>query len=349
MTLPARQSLGGIADLLPDAIFVLDDIGGVVECNMEGTKASALCDGDILRGLDVSMEVLQEDAGKWVAGQLPSDAGATGVLRWFSRSDTGGVLVVRPTGGGGPQDIRQLESELELKQGEVGDLLADVRHLQVDLEYHQTKLDSVLEEKSLMLGELSRLQQEILEARRLVEDKDQALKHQEIDLKTEQSKTRFPQVRGAGLEELQKGLAALREEVKTKDGALLFAHLELHKERKLREKYEEKTNKLSDRMQKLMLIAENQRKEITKLERIGLSKDQQMEKKQRQHAEAHARANHLHSVLSSNSRPSARLPASFQPPRSRSGSATPRGGGSLHGSMHASADVSMFKGGASIG
>ncbi|CAE8739916.1 unnamed protein product, partial [Polarella glacialis] len=72
------------------------------------------------------------------------------------------------------------ESQRQAQQ--IADLVSDIRHLQLDLEYHQQKVDQLLEDKQLTMKDLKRSQNELLEAQRMLEEKDQLLKHQEVDL-----------------------------------------------------------------------------------------------------------------------------------------------------------------------
>merc|ERR1719178_444344 len=77
-------------------------------------------------------------------------------------------------------------------------------------------------------------------------------------------------------------LAALRGEAAAKDSALIVSHYELHKEKLLRDRLEQKNLKLMERMQKLMMVVESMRKENVMLERHLLGKERVCEEKDRQ-------------------------------------------------------------------
>lgn len=174
------------------------------------------------------------------------------------------------------------EAEVMKQSQQIADLVSDIRHLQLDLEYHQQKLDQMIEEKQQMMRDFKKAQVDLEEAKRQVEERDQMLKHREVDLQQLKSEMKSPRG-GQGSEGEGDGtLAALRAEAAAKDSALIVSHYELHKEKLLRDRLEQKNLKLMDRMQKLMMVVETMRKENVTLERNLVAKEQHCETKEMQ-------------------------------------------------------------------
>lgn len=171
------------------------------------------------------------------------------------------------------------QTENQRQAGQIADLVSDIRHLQLDLEYHQQKVDQLLEEKQMMMKDMKSLQQEVAEARQQLEEKDQLLKHQEVDLMHyRQMEQQSPRAT-----ESDEGIIdALRTEAAAKDSALIVSHYELHKEKLMRDRLEQKNLKLMERMQKLMMVVETMRKDNVNLERTLASKDRMYEEKDAQ-------------------------------------------------------------------
>merc|ERR1719218_221861 len=71
-------------------------------------------------------------------------------------------------------------SSQELAQ--VPELLQDMRHLQLDLEYHQQKLDQVLEENRQLLAENKQHKEQELLLVQQQDEQQQELRHLEIEL-----------------------------------------------------------------------------------------------------------------------------------------------------------------------
>eukprot|EP00913_Durusdinium_trenchii_P026019 g24412.t1 len=194
-------------------------------------------------------------------------------------------LEAEADGGGNAEKLAAAEAATSAAQaentkqaGQIADLVSDIRHLQLDLEYHQQKVDQLLEddEKQMMMKDMKSLQQEISEARQHLEEKDQLLKHQEVDL----NHHRQMQQQNPGAKESDDGiLDALRTEAAAKDSALIVSHYELHKEKLMRDRLEQKNLKLMERMQKLMMVVETMRKDNVNLERTLASKDRMYEEK----------------------------------------------------------------------
>jgi len=238
----------------------------------------------------------------------------------------------------------QAESQKQAQQ--IADLVSDIRHLQLDLEYHQQKVDQLLEEKQQMMKDLKSTQTELSEAKKELEEKDQVLKHQEVDLlhyrQQEQHNSGVAGPGGAGDDGM---LDALRTEAAAKDSALIVSHYELHKEKLMRDRLEQKNLKLMERMQKLMMVVETMRKDNVALERTLAAKDRAHDEKDAQlrivtqkvrQMQKHSKAGRSKGV-SKGPAPMLELESSMQnlPPlesarRSESGngrrSTTPRGG-----------------------
>jgi len=189
-------------------------------------------------------------------------------------------------GGAGPgaaqpivtEEAMAMESQKQAQQ--IADLVSDIRHLQLDLEYHQQKVDQLLEEKQLMMKDFKAAQTEIAEAKKEIEEKDQLIKHQEVDLLhyRQQEQQNPGGLHGAGGSD-DGVLDALRTEAAAKDSALIVSHYELHKEKLMRDRLEQKNLKLMERMQKLMMVVETMRKDNQTLERALASKDRSYEEK----------------------------------------------------------------------
>jgi len=165
------------------------------------------------------------------------------------------------------------------RQGQqIADLVSDIRHLQLDLEYHQQKLDQMIDEKRLMMRELQSCKDELAEATRISDEREQMLKHREVDL------AHLQQLAGGAGDAAQgdqppEALLALRAEVTAKDSALIVSHYELHKEKLMRERLEQKNLKLMERMQELMMVVESMRKDNGALERSLAAKDRSFAEK----------------------------------------------------------------------
>merc|ERR1719262_1712275 len=125
----------------------------------------------------------------------------------------------------------------------------------------------MIEEKQQMMRELKKSQGELEDAKRQVQEKEQTLKHREVDLKQLKDEMRSPRAGQIGEMEGDGTLAALRAEAAAKDSALIVSHYELHKEKLLRDRLEQKNLKLMERMQKLMMVVETMRRENIGLER----------------------------------------------------------------------------------
>jgi len=189
-----------------------------------------------------------------------------------------GALGIGPGGPGG-----ESEAEVKKQSQQIADLVSDIRHLQLDLEYHQQKLDQMIEEKQRMLGDLKKCHGELEQGRRQLEERDQILKHRDVDIKQLKEDMRSPR-RGQVSGELEGDgtIAALRGEAAAKDSALIVSHYELHKEKLLRDRLEQKNLKLMERMQKLMMVVETMRKENVTLERSLVMREQTCETKEQQ-------------------------------------------------------------------
>jgi len=108
------------------------------------------------------------------------------------------------------------------------------------------------------------------------------LKHREVDLEQLKKEMKSPRAGQTGEIEGDGTVAALRAEAAAKDSALIVSHYELHKEKLLRDRLEQKNLKLMERMQKLMMVVETMRKENVTLERNLVAREQNCETKEQQ-------------------------------------------------------------------
>merc|ERR1719231_339660 len=133
--------------------------------------------------------------------------------------------------------------------------------------------------------------QELTTAKQQLEEKDQLLRHKEIDLSrmAQEQSTANPQKET----KLEEQLMATRSEVAAKDSALIVSHYELHKEKLMRDRLEQKNLKLMERMQKLMMVVETMRKENVGLERTLQGRERLYEDKDKQLFEARKKAKEL--------------------------------------------------------
>lgn len=188
-------------------------------------------------------------------------------------------------------------ADIQKQSQQIADLLSDIKHLQLDLEYHQQKLDQMIEEKQKMMKEVKKTQRELLEARQQVEERDQMLKHREVDLAHLKEELKRPGTSAGGGADDAGALAALRSEAAAKDSALIVSHYELHKEKLMRDRLEQKNLKLMERMQKLMMVVETMRKDNIALERSLASKDKAHEEKAVQLAQMTQKARQLQKLV----------------------------------------------------
>jgi len=211
------------------------------------------------------------------------------------------------TGHAGSRSIDQSgagdsEAEVMKQSQQIADLVLDIRHLQLDLEYHQQKLDQMIEEKQVMMRDFKKVQGELEESKRQVEERDQMLKHRDVDIKQLKDEMKSPRGVGGGGGvsmadmEGEGTLAALRAEAAAKDSALIVSHYELHKEKLLRDRLEQKNLKLMERMQKLMMVVETMRKENVTLERNLVAREQNCETKEQQLRQVTQKAKQLQKI-----------------------------------------------------
>lgn len=200
-------------------------------------------------------------------------------------------------GSGESRGLQQknLESETQRQSQQIADLVSDIRHLQLDLEYHQQKLDQMIEEKQQMMKDQKKAQTEIQALRQQVDERDQMLKHREVDLAHMKQEAKSP--RGPGSVAESDTLKALRAEAAAKDSALIVSHYELHKEKLMRDRMEQTNLKLMERMQKLMMVVETMRKENVSLERNLVTKERSQESREVQLRQMNQKAKQLQKAL----------------------------------------------------
>jgi chromosome segregation ATPase len=194
-----------------------------------------------------------------------------------------------------PASAGPSQADVDKQNSQIADLVSDIRHLQLDLEYHQQKLDQLIDEKQAMMQAMNAAKQELTTAKQQIEEKDQLLRHKEIDLArmSQEQSTAGPSKEV----KLEEQLMATRSEVAAKDSALIVSHYELHKEKLMRDRLEQKNLKLMDRLQKLMMVVETQRKENSTLERKLFTHEQMVEDKDKQLKEVTHKAKQLQRVF----------------------------------------------------
>merc|ERR1719327_434916 len=147
------------------------------------------------------------------------------------------------------------------------------------------------------MRDMKKCQGELEEAKRQIEERDQMKKHLEVDLKQLKEEMKGSPRPGQGSEFEGDGtLAALRNEAAAKDSALIVSHYELHKEKLLRDRLEQKNLKLMERMQKLMMVVETMRKENVTLERNLVAREQHCDTKDQQLRQVTQKAKQLHKI-----------------------------------------------------
>merc|ERR1712113_641298 len=122
------------------------------------------------------------------------------------------------------------------------------------------------------------------------------LKHREVDLAHLKQEMKSPRMQSTGSDNDGSMLVALRTEAAAKDSALIVSHYELHKEKLMRDRLEQKNLKLLERMQKLMMVVETMRKENVTLERNLVSREQACDNKEQQLRHVTQKAKQLQKV-----------------------------------------------------
>jgi chromosome segregation ATPase len=197
------------------------------------------------------------------------------------------------------EDQGSMGAEAAKQNSQIADLVSDIRHLQLDLEYHQQKLDQLIDEKHMMMQQVKKSQDDLTAAQMQIQERDQLLKHKDIDLQraTQEAKSVGP-VKEAKLEEQ---CDALRKEAAAKDSALIVSHYELHKEKLMRDRLEQKNLKLMERLQKLMMVVETQRKENFGLEKQLSTHEKLVDEKDQQLREVTHKAKQLQKAFKAQS------------------------------------------------
>merc|ERR1712224_238963 len=141
---------------------------------------------------------------------------------------------------------------------------------------------------------------ELTQAKQQLQEKDQLLRHKDIDLarmvQEQQAMTPSTEVK------LEEQLLATRSEDAAKDSALIVSHYELHKEKLMRDRLEQKNLKLMERLQKLMMVVETQRKENFGLERKLASHERLVDDKDKQLQQVTPKAKQLARAFRANSK-----------------------------------------------
>jgi len=212
------------------------------------------------------------------AEQLRTQLGGTGAQQQMA----GGPAAVDGSSADNAADVQKQSQQ-------IADLVSDIRHLQLDLEYHQQKLDQMIEQKQQLMKDLKKSQQDNEAVKLHVEEQEQLLKHRDVDIASLKQELRAfgrggadagdgSTAGGAGASN-EAVVSALRSEAAAKDSALIVSHYELHKEKLMRDRLEQKNLKLMERMQKLMMVVETMRKDNVHLERSLASKERSFEER----------------------------------------------------------------------
>merc|ERR1719446_589606 len=144
------------------------------------------------------------------------------------------------------------------------------------------------------MQQLKKSQDELAFAKVQIQERDQLIKHQEIDLQRSMQETK---VTGPDKEaKLEETCETLKNEAAAKDSALIVSHYELHKEKLMRDRLEQKNLKLMERLQKLMMVVETQRKENFGLEKNLVAREQTCDSKEQQLRQVQQKAKQLQKV-----------------------------------------------------
>merc|ERR1719329_451440 len=154
----------------------------------------------------------------------------------------------------------------------------------------------MIEEKAQMMQGFKKCQNDLEAAKRHIEERDQIIRHRDVDVEHLKTEMRTPRGGQQGEVEAEGTLAALRAEAAAKDSALIVSHYELHKEKLLRDRLEQKNLKLMERMQKLMMVVETMRKENVTLERNLVAREQSCESKEQQLRQVTQKAKQLQKI-----------------------------------------------------
>jgi hypothetical protein len=127
----------------------------------------------------------------------------------------------------------------------IQELECQIEHLKVDMEY-ESKQNMQLDERNQELqAKIDRLQAELRDAEKKAKTSEQMGKHKLIEATKERGSDAKDPKGKVGVEPIpprtRQLMDALRQEARTKDIALLYAHFEIRKEQKKREFCEEKS------------------------------------------------------------------------------------------------------------
>merc|ERR1719214_272387 len=151
----------------------------------------------------------------------------------------------------------------------------------------------------MMMQQLKKSQDELAFAKVQIQERDQLIKHQEIDLQRSMQETK---VTGPDKEaKLEETCETLKNEAAAKDSALIVSHYELHKEKLMRDRLEQKNLKLMERLQKLMMVVETQRKENFGLEKQLSTHEKMVDEKDQQLREVTHKAKQLQKAFKAQS------------------------------------------------
>jgi len=188
------------------------------------------------------------------------------------------------------ENAPEMEMEMAatgMSQGEAGPspeemrgIIQDMRHLQLDLDFCQRKVETLEAEKRELLQVQSRLQAQVRVLQQRTEESEQKLQHQELDMRSmvaSDSLSAGPsQLLSAGPSQILEGDPSTLEGVPRglekmsraqAISSLQLLHHELHNERKSREKAERRAEKCLERLHRLMGTVERQRDDMSIMEK----------------------------------------------------------------------------------
>lgn len=193
---------------------------------------------------------------------------------------------------------------------EMRTMVQDMRHLQLDLDFSNRKVEELKKEKRELLDAQTKLQAQLRSLQQRSEETEQKLQHQELELLDMQSMVNDSTMQSSqmastdhsqileetsSLEGVPRGLEKMsRAQAIT---ALQLLHHELHKERKAREKAEKNGQKCMERLHRLMGTVERQRDDMSTMEKRCRAMESMAGDRERRLQEGLMQADSLRSLL----------------------------------------------------
>lgn len=194
---------------------------------------------------------------------------------------------------------------------EMRSIVQDMRHLQLDLDFSNKKVEALQVEKQELLQIQNRLQAKIRTLEQRFEETEQKLQHQELDMRSmvaaSESLSAGPsQLLSAGpsqileadpstLEGVPRGLEKMSRAQAI--AALQLLHHEMAQERKAREKAERRAQKCLERLHRLMGTVERQRDDMSIMEKRCKAMESIAGDRERRLAEGLHQADSLRTLL----------------------------------------------------